>query len=356
MANEVTTTSTLTRGINAMFMRRFLERGQYHTHYFEGTMPGQLNTMQGTNQAFWRRYDEQAPTTTALTELTDNTLPTRTASKPSITDVLKVVAKYGDFFLISEEAELYNFNGQTAELLDVLAQQAGRSVNQVVRNEMEDNPTLLRGGGGASDGTVTAGPTAAELNQLIQTLNANVAMPFEPISTTNDTVASTSLLPSYLAICSVYQAYNFSKLTGFKSVETYANHVAPFNREFGYFPGAGFGVRFIQSADASLDTGQGGSVGSTGLRSTSGQVDLYTCVIYGQRAVGTLGFGNTTIDSIQMAEDATQLFEIISHPRGSSGVADALNETATLGWKAWVAAKILQPTWIRGYRTGATLL
>jgi hypothetical protein len=36
----------------------------------------------------------------------------------------------------------------------------------------------------------------------------------------------------------------------------------------------------------------------------------------------------------------------IYHPPGSSGIFDPYNEMASLAWKAWFAAKILNANWI----------
>jgi hypothetical protein len=48
--------------------------------------------------------------------------------------------------------------------------------------------------------------------------------------------------------------------------------------------------------------------------------------------------------------------QLITKERGSSGVADPFNELATMAWKSWHAAKILNTTWIRTIRSQALLL
>jgi hypothetical protein len=50
------------------------------------------------------------------------------------------------------------------------------------------------------------------------------------------------------------------------------------------------------------------------------------------------------------------MIEIINKGRGSAGTADPLNELATLGWKAFAAAKVLNSNWTRGIRSAATAL
>src|SRR6185436_17196300 len=149
----VTDTTVLTKAVNVMFTRRFLERAQYKTHYFMGTDPASLTKNAGTATALWRRIEHLTPSTSALSELTDGTYPTRTGVTPTVTDVQKAVSKYGTHISLNEEADVFNFNGTTAELLDVLADNAGRVVNMIVRNEMEDNSTIFYAGTSTTTGT-----------------------------------------------------------------------------------------------------------------------------------------------------------------------------------------------------------
>ena len=133
----VTDTTVLTKPINAMFTRRFLERAQYKTHYFMGTDPASLSKNGGTATALWRRIEHLTPSTTALSELTGEAYPTRTGVTPTVTDVQKAVSKYGTHILLNEEADVFNFNGTTAELLDVLADNAGRVVNMAQNAQLQ---------------------------------------------------------------------------------------------------------------------------------------------------------------------------------------------------------------------------
>lgn len=355
MAN-ITSTTQLTKPINAMFTRRFLERAKYKTSYFAGTLPAEISKNGGSSTALWRRVDNLTPTTTALSELTTDALPTRASSQASVTDVTKAVAKYGDFVTINEEVDVFNFNGTTAQIMDSLAEQAGRSLNQVQRNEMEDNATARLAAGVASAGAIATAVAASDLNFVTNTLDRNVAQTFTALTTGSENTGTSPILQAFWGVTHPDVAYDIAGLTGFKSVETYAGQVDVQPGEFGYFGRAGLGVRFISTPDASIDASAGAATGSTGLRFTSSNVDVYNTVIYGRNAVGSLGLGVELPTSIQDANSSMAAIEVISKPMGSSGVADPLNELSTLGWKAWSAAKILDGSWIRNIRSGATLL
>lgn len=351
----VTDTTVIQKPINAMFTRRFLERAQYKTHYFMGTDPASLQKHAGTATALWRRIEHLTVSTTALSELTAETYPTRTGVTPTVTDVQKAVSKYGTHILLNEEADVFNFNGTTVELLDVLADNAGRTVNQIVRNEMEDNSTIVYSGG-ASDGNTNAVVTAATLNNVINTLQRNVADTFLAMTRGSVNVGTVPILAAYYGICHPDVAYNVSQITGFTSVEKYAGQVSVMPGEFGYYGLAGIGIRFMTTPDASVDAGLGASgAGAATLRTTSGDnADLYSTVIYGRHAVGTLGLGKEVPTDAGDVGRKMAVCEIINKPFGSAGTADPLNEYSTMGWKAWCAAKILNGNWIRTIRSAAT--
>src|SRR4029078_13355425 len=142
-----------------------------------GTDPATLQKAAGTATALWRRIEHLTPSTSTLSELTGETYPTRTGGTPTVTDVQKAVSKYGTHILLNEEADVFNFNGTSAELLDVLADNAGRVVNMVVRNEMEDNSTIFYAGPstttGTSDGNTGGVANSGILNYAINTLQRN---------------------------------------------------------------------------------------------------------------------------------------------------------------------------------------
>ena len=351
----VTDTTVLTKPINAMFTRRFLERAQYKTHYFMGTDAASLNKHAGTATALWRRIEHLTVSTTALSELTGESYPTRTGVTPTVTDAQKAVSKYGTHILLNEEAECFNFNGQTAELLDILADNAGRVVNQIVRNEVEDNATIVYSNG-ASDGNTGTVVTTTTLNNVVNTLQRNVGDTFLAMTRGSVNIGTVPILAAYYGCCHPDVAYDISQISGFTSVEKYAGQVAVMPGEFGYYGLAGTGIRFMSTPDASIDAGLGATgAGAATMRTSSGDnADLYSTVVWARHAVGTLGLGKEVPTDAGDVGRKMAVIDIINKPFGSAGTADPLNEYSTLGWKSWVAAKVLNGNWIRTIRSSAT--
>lgn len=348
----------LQKPVNAIFNQTFLRRAQQVCPYFTGTMPGQIMKQGGSATIKWRRIEQETPSTSALSELTGNAafMMGHTAAQASFTDVLATVAKYGQYYVVNEEVDLYNPNGTANELVAVLGESAGRSLNQLMRNIMEDNATQRYAGNVASDGAVNAAVTVGDLDRTINELTRNSARVFSPMTTGSTNIGTAPILPSFWAINHPDVAYNVSKLSGFKSVETYAGQTATMVGEYGFYSVAGRGVRCVMSEDASVDAGTGAPLSGADLRSTSGSADLYTIVVYGQDAFGSVGLGERHTDGSYRAGDNTGGWEMIFHGAGSGGIADPFNEVRTLAWKSFWAGAALNANWSRAIRVGATNL
>lgn len=359
MAQTITATDTeLQKPVNVVFQQTFLRRAQQHCPYFSGTVAGQINKQQGTSTIKWRRIEQETPSTTALSELTTTAsyMQGRDSDTPTFTDVTATVAKYGQFYIVNEEVDLYNPNRTTDELVEVLGESAGRSLNMLMRDVLEDNLTKRYANNVASTAAVNSIASTGDLNRIINELTRNSARTFMPMTNGSTNVGTSPLLSSFWAFCHPDVAQDYSGLTGFKSVETYAGHTATVPGEFGYYARAGRGLRFVMSEDASIDADAGATTG-TDVRGTTGtDTDIYTTVILGQDAAGSVGLGKRHTDGAYRAGDNTGGWEMIFKERGSGGTSDPFNEISTLAWKAFFAGAILNANWGRAYLTGATNL
>jgi N4-gp56 family major capsid protein len=358
MATTITTTTTLTKPVNAVFEQTFLRRAQQVCPYFSGTTPGSIAKNQGTSTIKWRRIEQATPSTSALTELTGTAsfMMGRNADVPSFTDVVATVAKYGQFYIVNEEVDLYSPNATADELTAVLGESAGRSLNQLMRDIMEDSTTQRFAGNVASMAAVHSIVTTGILDRTINELTVNSARTFNGMTTGSTNIGTAPILPSYWAICHPDVAVDVSKLTGFVSVERYAGQTAVAPNEFGYYSLAGRAVRFIMSEDASKDAGTGAPLSAADLNNTTSVTDTYSIVVYGKDAIGSVGLGDRHTDGIYRAGDNTGSWEMIYHPAGKSGVADPFNEISTLAWKAFFAGAVLNTNWARSIRVAASNL
>lgn len=359
MAQTITATDVeLQKPVNVSFQQTFLRRAQQVCPYFTGTTPGTLSRQVGTSTIKWRRIEQETPSTDALTELTGTAsyMQGRDADTPTFTDVLATVSKYGQFYIVNEEVDLYNPNPTTSELVAVLGESAGRSLNMLMRDIAEDDTTQRYAENSSVVTAVHTIITANDLNRAINELTRNSARVFGPMTNGSTNIGTAPILPSYWAFTHPDVAVDIANITGFKSVETYAGQVATLVGEFGYYPLAGRGVRFVMSEDASIDPNAGADTSGEDVRSTSAQADIYSTVIVGQDALGSVGLGMRHTDGTYRAGENTGSFEMIFHARGSGGTSDPFNEISTLAWKAFFAGAVLNDNWARSIRTGATNL
>lgn len=356
MAQTISATDTeLQKPVNVILQQQFLRVAQQLCPYFAGSVPADLVKNGGSATAKWRRVEQITPTTTALAELTGTSsyMQGRDSTAMSQTDVTATVSKYGQFVILNEEVDLFLPSATSGQIMRRLAESAGRSLNQLQRNELEDNSTLVYAGSATNDATITSPPTLNDIKQVVNTLARNDARTFTPITSGSQNIGTSPILPSFWGICHPDVASDISGLAGFKSVETYAQQTATVPGEFGTVQSAGYGVRFIQTSDASVDADAGGSASSHGLNGTT-DIDLYSTVIFGEDFHGSLGLGMRHTDGIYRAGDDLGAVEIIQHGAGSGGIADPYNEIRTIAWKAWHVPKILNANWGRALRSGAT--
>lgn len=346
----ITTVTQIAAPVNVVLQRSFLEKARSRCTYFVGSKPASVAEHAGSFTAKWRRYENLTPATTALTALTGTeSYPTRTAVQPSVTDITKAVSKYGNHILLNEEVDLVNPSGQSMELAEVMGINAGQSLNRLQRDELEDNATQLYANG-ASDAAVNTVIAGNDIDLAVNVLDRNDAVKFTPMTTGSRNIGTAPIRDAYWGLCHTDVEYDIRNITGFQDVVTYASQTDTAPGEFGTVRG----VRFVSSSEGSIDA-DAGATGGTNMRGdTSGDTNLYSVPIFGMNAVGSLGLGMEHVKEIYKAGDELPGAIMINKAKGSAGTADPLDELASMGWKSWHGAQILNSNWIRSIRCGAT--
>jgi len=353
----ITTTTQISAPVNVVFQQTLLRNAKSRAPYFVGSTAAEIMENQGTFTAKWRRIENLTPTTTALAEITGSvSFPTRTADQPSVTDYTATLAKYGNFIFLNEEVDLINFTGQTDKLVELMGINAGQSLNRLQRNKLEDSASSVFAGTATTATGVRARMSAVAVRSAVNVLQRNSAMKFTPMSMGSTNIGSSPIRDAYWGLCHVDVEEDIRDISGFVGVQQYASQVEVAKGEFG----TANGVRWVSSEEASVDAGSAGTatgttVVGTDFRSTSNTNDLYTSIVLGMDAHGSVGLGFQHIKEIYMAGDSLPGVQMISKPRGSAGSADPLNEVGSLGWKSWHAAEILNPNWVRAIKSVATL-
>lgn len=347
----ISTTTTIAPPINFQLVEEFLARADQMCVYPSVCNPGEWEKHGGSNFTIkWLRYDQVTPTTTALAELTGGiAFVPRASNTPAVTAVTATLAKYGDYFLLNEEIDFTNPSGQSIQFMGVLGEQAGRSLNRLARDEMEDNFTQRRVGNVSADNLIVSAMTRNSITGTVAVLDTNSARRWYSMTTGSQNIGTSPIFNAYRGICHTYVRYDIERLTGFKGVETYAGQVNVLPNEFGYVDG----VRWQSTEEASQGANTGGAAGS--LISTGGtSADLFDSILLGQMAVGSVGLEARHPEESYPASAPPATVELIRKPPGSSGILDPFNELGTMAWKLWAVFKTVNANWGRRVTSGAT--
>jgi N4-gp56 family major capsid protein len=280
----------------------------------------------------------------------------RTANTATFDDVTATLVKYGDYVNLTDDLMDFSPTQTNVEIAGAIGENAGRTLNRLQRDVGEDNSPIIYPAGAASDGDVDSAITAPTLDATLNALDRNNALPFTAMTTGSQNEGTSPVLPAFWGICHTDVARDIARLNGFKSVETYAGQTSTAMGEFGIYQGAGVAVRFIRTTEATIDLGAGAATSSSGLRGDT-NINLYTTLIYGREAIGSVGLGRAFPDGIyRVGEQNMPSVEMVFNPRGSGGVSDPLHEISTLGWKSRHAGVVLNSTWTRALKTGATAI
>jgi len=352
----ITNKTQIALPINYQLMRELLLTAKTRCPFYAGTNPGVLEKNAGTASVKWERIENLTAVTTPLTELTGSlTFPTRTSVQASITPITADMLKYGNFIELTEDLELQTVNARASKFMSMIGENAGASYNAIMEAVFDGcSAAQTRYGNGVASAATTITVMAAnDIKYAHNLINRQGGMKFYPDAGGSTNIGTTPVRSSYMGICHVDVSEDIRAISGFQSVETYGGYVQTFPDEIG----AVGGVRWCETELSTLVTADEGTSSVAGMRGTDDtHNDIYDSYIFGMDAVGSVGLGEQHTKEIYMSGDRIPAVEVIHHEIGSSGVADALNEIGSLGWKGWLVGKILNNDWLVKINTVATEL
>ena len=337
--------TNVTAPVNFYLMQGLLKAARANMPYFNGSLPGELMENKGAYSVRYERIENLTAATTALGEPTGNAtfFNGRDAVNPTVTRIDANMAKYGNVITLTEEVDLVQVNARAMRFMDTLGENAGRSLNLLQQTAIRTGATTKRYAGGvASDAVAITVITAADIRYVVNSLNREDAMRFDGLSDGSTNIGSSPIRSSYFGTCHPDVEEDLRQITGFTPVEDYASHTSIYPGEFGTLGG----VRWCVSTLAQV-TSAAGTTSVNAMRGAGTSTnDVYSCLIYGKEAMGSVGLGETMTKEIYQGGDTIPAVQLISHSPGSSGVADPLNEVGSLGWKAFHAGVVLNANWI----------
>ena len=304
MAMDLLGTAGMSNGMKQFYSRDLLERTIPLTLFlrFADRKTG-IPRNQGRSLE-WRRY-ERAVTSVSPTALTEGTPPSET--QLTISNVQATVNQYGAFTRHSEVLDLQNYDPYIGSVTEQYAEHMALTLDTVVRNIIVAGTTVqyVAGKGSRGDIGATTGDriSYAEIREIVSTLRGNNVPPVEDGKfigvmhphTEYDLFADSDVLTSF------QNAYERGR-----SNPIVAGEVKDFH-----------GVRWFVTTQARIF----GSLGLSG-------ADVYSTLVFGRQAYAAVDY-------------AAMGARVIVKPVGSAGALDPLSQMGTVGWKAAMAAAIL---------------
>lgn len=222
------------------------------------------------------------------------------------------VSQYGDYVTYSDMLKLTTIDPFIVETLKLISQQAGASLDTIVRNKLNAGTNVSYASKVAADGTITEVTDRSELDATCKLTVDGVNRAVAKLRRNNvPTIGDT-----YVAI--VHPDVMFDLMNDKRWIDAH-QYTTPENIYRGEVGQIG-GVRFVQSTEAKIWKGAEDD--------TPDGLAVYSCLFLGEDA-----YGSTSIEGGGLETIIKQL--------GSAGSADPLDQRATVGWKALKTAEIL---------------
>lgn len=255
----------------------------------------------------------------AITPLVEGVTPS--GNKIDVTAVTAKVDQYGDYVVMSDILDLTSIDNVIVEATDMLGSQAGRTLDTVTRNELVAGTNVMYAPKVTTSGTTAVTSRAGlstdaklTVDETFKAINQLKRMNIKPVD-------------GEYYVCIVHPDVELDIMLSDKwiDINKYSNAVSIFNGEIGRIGKC----RFVVSTEAKVWNDSTCPVKSAASGDTPATYySVYACLFIGKNAYGT-----TEIEGGGLQTIIKQL--------GSSGVADALNQRSSVGWKAIKTAKIL---------------
>lgn len=301
------TTSTLTQEAQTYYEKEFLARAQYELVHDKGAQK-RTQPKNGGNTIQFTRHTPLATVTTALTEGTNPSEVALTA-----TNVTAGLKEYGTTVKISRFLTLNGIDSNNAEKIEVVGQNMGETLDELVRNELFTGATTQFAGAKTALTAITSAEVlkVVEIQKAVRTLKKNKALRYQ------DKVAP------YMGKLGPDTSYDLTQDSTWINADIYDNGA---NKIYSGELGKIAGVRLLESANQ---------------KSESSTVTVFSNFVHGDQAFGC----------IDLEGDKPQLF-IIPHTKVDSG--NPAGRFSTVAWATTFVAKTLNGNWLINIKTAAS--
>lgn len=307
----------LTQTMQLYYDRVFLTRAMVELRHDFGAQVRPI-PMNAGKSIVWTRFTPLAIVTTALSEATNPT-----ATDMSATNVSATLADYGAYTTVSSLYSMTSIETGLKEHIEVHGQNAGESIDQLIRAELVTGATNQYPSGATvvsnfSTIHTTDTLTGLEIRRAVRTLKNNKAQKFEN--------------GLYRGIIGPYTAMDLMGNSEWLDAHRYTTSDSIERGVVGKL----HGVEFVESNNQHVGLSAGFSTSATNV------ANVYSNFIFGKNAYGVVNLASVTAPKVY-----------VKNPSGNS-TDNPLDLFSTVGWKMPFAVKTLNSNWLINIKTGAT--
>lgn len=300
----VQTTASLSQEVATYYEKRFLERAQNYLVMKEGGQMRSHESNEGKTLRF-TRYTPLAVSTTALSEGSNPSEVDLTATNVDVT-----LSSYGTSVKVSRFLSTTSIDERDKEKIDVVSENMGRTLDQLVREELFAGATAQLAGGKADVSSIAASDTltAAEIRKAVKTLETNGAWEYEGRG-------------KFLGKLQPSTKFDFTGDSTWENAAVYSNVDALYKNEMGTM----HGVRLLLSNNG---------------KTTSSTTTVYSNFVHGKEAFGVY----------DLAGDKPKLY-IVPGSQADSG--NPAGRFGFISWAGTYAVKTLNANWLIDIKSGS---
>ena len=232
-----------------------------------------------------------------------------------VTAITATVAQYGYYIVQSDVLELTAIDNTIGEATKLLGQQAGLTLDTIVRNVLMTGTNVSYASKVAANGTITPVTSRQDLDKTATLTVREVKKQVTNLRAVN----APKINGDYVCIIHPYQAFDLMSDPEWIDAHKYASPEEIYAGEIGKIGGC----RFVESTEAKIyndDTCPDG-------------LAVFIALFLGQNAYG-------------VTEITGGGLQTIVKQKGSAGTADPLDQRSSVGWKAIITAEILLPEYL----------
>jgi N4-gp56 family major capsid protein len=295
----------------------FLERAMVELRHDFGAQVKNV-PMNSGKSVVWTRFTPLAIVTTALSEATNPTDVAMTATNVSAT-----LSEYGNYTVVSSLYSTTSIEEGLKEHVEVHGQNAGESIDQLIRAELVTGATTQYASGNTAVASIssihtTDTLTGLEIRRAVRTLKKNKARRFDG--------------GLFRGIIGPDTAMDLMGNSEWLDAHRYTTSDAIERGVVGKL----HGCEFVESNNQHFTLTGGFSTSATNV------ANVYSNFIFGKNAYGVVNLASISGPRVY-----------VKNP-GDNSTDNPINQFSTVGWKMPFAVKTLNSNWLINIRTGAT--